>query len=33
MPAPTLSQNTDEILYRLGYDDATVAQYRDEGVV
>jgi crotonobetainyl-CoA:carnitine CoA-transferase CaiB-like acyl-CoA transferase len=33
MPAPTLSQHTDEILHRLGYDDATVAQYHDEGVV
>jgi crotonobetainyl-CoA:carnitine CoA-transferase CaiB-like acyl-CoA transferase len=32
-PAPTLSQHTDEILHRLGYDDATVAQYHDEGVV
>ncbi|ETW96425.1 MAG: hypothetical protein ETSY1_26690 [Candidatus Entotheonella factor] len=33
MPAPTLSQHTDEILRRLGYDDATVEQYHDEGVV
>lgn len=33
MPAPTLSQHTDDILRRLGYDDATVAQYHDEGVV
>jgi len=33
MPAPTLSQHTDEILEHLGYDEATVAQYHTEGVV
>jgi formyl-CoA transferase len=33
LPAPVLSQHTDEILSRLGFDDATVAQYHDEGVV
>ncbi len=33
MPAPTLSQHTDEVLRQLGYDDATIAQYYAEGVV
>ncbi|MGQ4810381.1 Acetyl-CoA:oxalate CoA-transferase [Candidatus Entotheonellaceae bacterium PAL068K] len=33
LPAPTLGQHTDEILGRLGYDAATIAQYHDEGVV
>ena len=33
LPAPVLSQHTDEILSRLGYDAATIAQYHEEGVV
>src|SRR5919106_4898963 len=33
LPAPTLGQHTDEILRRLGYDEATLAQYHAEGVV
>ncbi len=33
MPAPVLSQHTDEILRRLGYDEAAVTQYHEEGVV
>jgi formyl-CoA transferase len=33
LPAPTLSQHTDEILRRLGYDEATLEQYHAEGVV
>ena len=32
-PAPILSQHTDGILARLGYDQATIAQYHEEGVV
>lgn len=33
LPAPTLSQHTEEILLQLGYDTATIATYRAEGVV
>jgi crotonobetainyl-CoA:carnitine CoA-transferase CaiB-like acyl-CoA transferase len=33
LPAPILSQHTDEILRRLGYDEATLGQYHAEGVV
>lgn len=33
MPAPILSQHTDAILQRLGYDAATIASYHAEGVV
>jgi formyl-CoA transferase len=33
LPAPTLSQHTDTILRRLGYDEATIARYHAEGVV
>ncbi len=33
LPAPVLGQHTDEILQRLGYDAATIAQYHTEGVV
>ena len=33
LPAPVLSQHTDEILSRLGFDDATIMQDHDEGVV
>jgi formyl-CoA transferase len=32
-PAPVLGQHTDDILARLGYDEATIAQYHEEGVV
>ena len=33
LPAPVLGQHTDEILQRLGYDAATIAQYHAESVV
>jgi formyl-CoA transferase len=33
LPAPTLGQHTNDILRRLGYDEATMAQYHAEGVV
>ncbi|MCZ6874998.1 MAG: CaiB/BaiF CoA-transferase family protein [bacterium] len=33
IPAPTLSQHTEEILKRLGYDDETIATYQAEQVV
>lgn len=33
LPAPVLSQYTDDILARLGYDEATISQYHEEGVV
>jgi formyl-CoA transferase len=33
LPAPTLGQHTDEILRRLGYDEAAIATYHAEGVV
>jgi crotonobetainyl-CoA:carnitine CoA-transferase CaiB-like acyl-CoA transferase len=32
-PAPTLGQHTDEVLRELGYDDATLRRWHDEGVV
>ena len=31
--SPTLGQHTDDILQRLGYDEATIATYHTEGVV
>jgi crotonobetainyl-CoA:carnitine CoA-transferase CaiB-like acyl-CoA transferase len=33
LPAPTLGQHTDEVLRELGYDDATLRRWHDEGVV
>ncbi|MEE8302935.1 MAG: CaiB/BaiF CoA-transferase family protein [Candidatus Tectomicrobia bacterium] len=33
LPAPILSQHTDDILHRLGYDDATIANYRAQEVI
>jgi crotonobetainyl-CoA:carnitine CoA-transferase CaiB-like acyl-CoA transferase len=33
LPAPALSQHTEAILRRLGYDEATIAKYHAEGVV
>jgi formyl-CoA transferase len=33
LPAPVLGQHTDDILRRLGYDQATIAHYHDAGVV
>jgi crotonobetainyl-CoA:carnitine CoA-transferase CaiB-like acyl-CoA transferase len=32
-PAPILGADTDAILASLGYDEATVARYREEGIV
>jgi crotonobetainyl-CoA:carnitine CoA-transferase CaiB-like acyl-CoA transferase len=32
-PPPTLGQHTDEVLRELGYDDATPARWRAEGVI
>jgi crotonobetainyl-CoA:carnitine CoA-transferase CaiB-like acyl-CoA transferase len=31
--SPVLGQHTDDILRRLGYDEATIATYHAEGVV
>ena len=33
LPAPVLSQHTDTILQRLGYEAETIARYHAEGVV
>jgi crotonobetainyl-CoA:carnitine CoA-transferase CaiB-like acyl-CoA transferase len=33
LPAPMLGQHTDAILHHLGYNEATIARYRAEGVV
>lgn len=33
LPAPVLGQHTDDILRRLGYDQATIAHYHDDGVI
>ena len=32
-PSPMLGQHTDDILRRLGYDEATIATYHAEGVI
>ena len=33
LPPPALGQHTDEVLRELGYDDATLARWRGEGVI
>ena len=33
LPPPALGQHTEEVLRELGYDDATLARWRGEGVI